>query len=208
MNAPLKSLSPAVAVKGSLAAPARKAHWVLFAVLGLGIAAFDLWSKSFMFRLLEVQMGKVLLDGAEKMRVVHQEPIAVIPDLFEWEANVNYGAFSGWFGRHTGFLTALSAVALAVVAWFLWAHLRGAGPHRLWFTAALGLLWGGTLGNLYDRAALGHVRDFIKWFVVIDGRAHVWPNFNVADSAICVGVGIILVVWLVDSRRARRERAA
>jgi signal peptidase II len=178
-------------------------HWLLFIALGAGVAALDLWTKQWVFNLLQAQVQPVLLQGVERQMVVSQKPVVLIPGLFELEANVNYGAFSGWFAEHTGFLTILSAAALLVIAGFLWSHLKAPGPHRFWFTAALGLLCGGTLGNLYDRAVHGFVRDFVKWFLVWDGKPHVWPNFNIADSAICVGVGIIFVLILVDSGRRK-----
>lgn len=72
-----------------------------------------------------------------------------------------------------------------------------------WFVVALGMLWGGTLGNFYDRYFIGGVRDFIKWFVVVDGKERVWPNFNIADSGICVGVGIIVVMEIARSLRGK-----
>jgi len=184
----------------------RRKHWILFAALAAAITVLDLASKEVMFRVLEV---KVVRGEMGRMTVqAGRPPIVVIPGLFELEANINFGAFSGWFSEHTGFLTVLSAAALLLVAWWLRSQLRGPGPHRLWQTAALGLLWGGTLGNLYDRAVHGYVRDFVKWFFVWEGQAHVWPNFNIADSAICVGVGIILVLILFDSKGSRRPREA
>ena len=144
-------------------------------------------------------------DGNERKMVQAERHQVIIPDYFELEANINYGAFSGWFHNNTGLLKVLSLVALAVVPWFLRSHLRGPGPHGFWFTAALGLLWGGTMGNLWDRAKYGYVRDFIKWFYVSNGTQHVWPNFNIADSAICVGVGIIVVLMLAESRSRKKE---
>lgn len=189
------------------AAPHARRHWTLFACLAAGLAALDLLSKAWIFKLLDVKWGEKVIDGVPRMVVVDQEPVEIIPGFFELEANVNYGAFSGWFANHTGVLTALSLVALVVIAWFFRSYLRGPGPHRLWVTAGMALLWAGTLGNLYDRLVHGHVRDFIKWFVVWDGKAFIWPNFNLADSAICVGVGIILLLFPRSSGE-RQPKAA
>ena len=92
-----------------------------------------------------------------------------------------------------------------IIAVFLVYHVKKAPvPERL-FALSLGLLWGGTLGNLYDRAVLGGVRDWIKWFVVIDGKPHVWPNFNIADSGICVGVALLIIREIRGAVRDRRE---
>jgi signal peptidase II len=201
---------------------ARRSHWILFAGLAIAVSALDLWSKHFIFRLLEATVSQE--DGFRRWRVTSQASREIVPGFFNLEASVNPGAFNGWFGEHTALLTVLSAGALLVIAWFLRSHLRGPGPHRLWFTAALGLLWGGTFGNLYDRAAYGYVRDFVKWFhpwggapgaspvwplsSMFDGRDLVWPNFNIADSAICVGVGILFVLILLESTRRRAGEAA
>ena len=74
---------------------------------------------------------------------------------------------------------------------------------------ALALVWGGTLGNFYDRLQLGAVRDFIKWFY--KGPPLVWPNFNIADSAICVGVGLLFLTvirdYTAERKRMRSERS-
>lgn len=60
-------------------------------------------------------------------------------------------------------------------------------------SAALALIFGGALGNLWDRLTLGHVVDFVQ----LHAGGYYWPAFNVADSAICVGV--TLLIW--DSMR-------
>jgi signal peptidase II len=56
------------------------------------------------------------------------------------------------------------------------------------FCIGLALVLGGAIGNLYDRITLGYVVDFLNFHV----NNHYWPAFNVADSAICVGVGLLL----------------
>ena len=189
--------------------PPRRSHWLLFGYLAVAITALDLWTKHAVFKLLRVGITTVVMaDGVQRSAVEPHEHFVIIPGFFELEANINYGAFSGWFHNHTGLLSMLSVLALVVVLSFLWSHLRGPGPHQLWFTAALGLLWGGTMGNLYDRLANGYVRDFVKWFFVWKGTQHVWPNFNIADSAICVGVGIILVLMMLESRSSKKEPAS
>jgi signal peptidase II len=189
--------------------PRLLAHWLIFVSLAVVITAFDLWTKQAVFDLLGVKIVSVRMEnGLERKAVEPHEHYVIIPGFFELEANINYGAFSGWFHNNTGLLRALSVLALLVVPCFLVSHLRGPGPHGFWFTAALGLLWGGTAGNLYDRAVDGYVRDFIKWFFVWNGTQHVWPNFNVADSAICVGVGIIVVLMLLESRSRKKEPAS
>lgn len=85
----------------------------------------------------------------------------------------------------------------AVVALGLYAH-RTPPSHRLRLTA-LALVVGGAVGNLVDRARYGSVVDFIH---VYWGR-HQWPDFNVADSAISVGVCLLLLEGLLARRGAQ-----
>lgn len=169
--------------------------WILFFALGGAVAALDLWSKETAFKALGVgirqgQEGRPVMVPLEPGRPRH---IVIIPNWFDLEANINYGAFSGWGAKHTGFLALISLVALFGIAAVLFFYFRRAKRIAYSFVIALALLWGGTLGNFYDRAFIGAVRDFIKWFYVWDGKEHVWPNFNLADSSICIGVGLLLL---------------
>ncbi len=91
----------------------------------------------------------------------------------------------------------LSALAAAIcVGLFIW--LRRAENRRL--AAALGLIIGGALGNLVDRLRFGAVVDFLD---VHAGGYH-WPAFNVADAAITVGVGVLLIDSLIAGREERK----
>ncbi|HVR75990.1 MAG TPA: signal peptidase II [Planctomycetota bacterium] len=173
---------------------------IAFFVSAATVAGLDLWTKKAIFELLKVE------NEGDPPRVAYQERYVVIPEFFELEANYNYGAFSGWLSEHTGWLALVSAVALVVILGvFLNLMRRPAGPGLLLATS-LGFLWGGTLGNLYDRFYLRAVRDWIKWFYVSsDGRQHVWPNFNIADSAICTGVGLLIIFEIRNATRTKES---
>ena len=180
----------------------------VFLVAALLVSGLDLWSKKAVFEALGVVTAQ-MPDG--RPRVVAQDVYVVVSDWFELEANYNYGAFSGWFSRHTGWLAVVSAVAIAIISGIFAYHVKKARAPEVAFALSLGLLLGGTVGNLYDRAVLAGVRDWIKWFVVIDGREHVWPNFNIADAGICVGVALLIIREIrigVRERRARRTAEA
>jgi signal peptidase II len=169
--------------------------------VALAVTLADLWSKHQVFELLQVKQP----EDVEK-----HTPAVVIPGFFELQANYNRGAFSGWFSDHTDFLVVLSALALVVILGIVVHLLKRGQKTSLWLLVALGLIWGGTLGNLHDRYLYAAVRDWIKWFVVVGGKEHVWPNFNIADSAICVGVAILLcreLGHMVKERRSRRQAA-
>ncbi|MDA3920325.1 MAG: signal peptidase II [Salinisphaera sp.] len=105
-------------------------------------------------------------------------------------------AFSIFRGATPWLFVALSvAVAVAILVW-LRRH-----PHdsRL-MAAALSLILGGALGNAIDRATRGFVVDFIDFHI---GTWH-YPAFNVADSAICIGAGLLIVDMLLSGRRGKR----
>jgi signal peptidase II len=98
------------------------------------------------------------------------------------------GGWQRWF---------FTAVAVAISVALLVMLRRQREP---WPAAAMALLLGGALGNLWDRVSLGHVVDFIQ----VHASGHYFPAFNVADSAITVGV----IVLLADSLRGRAPSAA
>ena len=69
-------------------------------------------------------------------------------------------------------------------------------PDEKWLAAAIALVIGGAIGNLYDRIAYGHVVDFIH----IHWGEHYFPAFNIADSAITLGAGMLILDSLIFSR--------
>jgi len=94
----------------------------------------------------------------------------------------NKGAAFGLFGNiGSGFFIAVSVIAIIFVLWLL---IRGKEDHL-----SLSLILGGAIGNLIDRVSHGYVMDFIDFSV---GTFH-WPAFNVADSALTIGIVVILL---------------
>jgi signal peptidase II len=82
-----------------------------------------------------------------------------------------------------------SAVTLAALG-AIFFMLRGMQARDRLTSLALGLVAGGALGNLWDRFRLGRVVDFLEFGVP---RLYTWPVFNLADSAVCVGVGLLIL---------------
>ena len=103
----------------------------------------------------------------------------------------NSGIAFGLFASATAVVTLLTAVA---VAWMLVFFARSGSRHPV-LPAALGLLIGGSVSNLVDRVRLGHVTDFLDF--------QGWPAFNLADTFIVVGVGILLLALVVSDRAAK-----
>ncbi|MCU0858067.1 MAG: signal peptidase II [Pontiellaceae bacterium] len=113
------------------------------------------------------------------------EPQAVIPGFFNLVYVRNEGAAWGMLGGQMPVLILLSAVVLTLLAVYHRKILEPALDHRI----ALGLMVGGICGNLIDRVRVGWVTDFLDFYI---GTYH-WPSFNVADSAICIAVGIYMI---------------
>jgi signal peptidase II len=135
----------------------------------------------------------VLLDQITKVWILAHlalpgaKPLVLVPGCLKLEYATNSGAAFSLFYDHPEILTATALIlAVGVLAWGL-AFLK---PHERLAHVAGGLIFGGAMGNLIDRLRLGHVVDF----VVAYWGDHAWPTFNVADSAICVGVGVLVLV--------------
>jgi signal peptidase II len=122
------------------------------------------------------------------MRLAPGESHPLLPPIISLTHVQNTGAAFGLFkGQQLVFV----GLSLIVIGWLIW-ELRA--PQRLasivrWGSA---LILGGASGNLIDRLRLGYVTDFID--------CHVWPVFNVGDSAITIGVGLLLIQSLRGAR--------
>jgi lipoprotein signal peptidase len=92
-------------------------------------------------------------------------------------------------------------VSVAAIA-FIMTLYRRLHPRQRALRWGLPLVLGGALGNVLDRIRYGHVIDFIDAHIVYKGIDHHWPTFNVADIAICVGVGL-MAVDMFTSKRGR-----
>jgi signal peptidase II len=148
------------------------------AALALFILALDQFTKWVVLQTLDI--------GDEK---------TVIPGFFRFVHWVNTGAAWSRFSGNNGTL-ALVAI-LALVALFLTRHHFDS--HKLSGQIAFGLIFGGIAGNLTDRLLPSRhaVVDFIYFYIQQRGGGEIgFPAFNIADSAICTGVGLIfLITW-------------
>ena len=122
--------------------------------------------------------------------------ITVTPNLnlvLVWNRGVSFGILNQGWAWVPWLLSALTvAICFGLFIWLRRAQSR-------WLGVALGLIIGGALGNLVDRLRFGAVVDFLDFHV---GVYH-WPAFNVADSAITVGVGMLLIDALITGREER-----
>jgi signal peptidase II len=110
----------------------------------------------------------------------------VLP-FFNWVLVYNPGAAFSFLANAGGwqreFFIVLTTIITSVLLWML----KGNHTNRL-LSIGLTLIIGGALGNLFDRVVHGHVIDFIQLHVA----GYYWPAFNIADSAICVGAGLLI----------------
>jgi signal peptidase II len=136
----------------------------------------------------------VLLDRATKLVIAKNislhDSIQVIPGFFRITHVENTGAAFGLFADSpsqwkVGVLVLFSLVALVIVSTLLWRN-----SHTMSSTGiGLSLILGGALGNLWDRVLNGHVVDFLLFYL----GQYQWPAFNVADSAIVIGAGLLVM---------------
>jgi signal peptidase II len=152
---------------------------LMSAVIGL-----DQLTKALVVRSLDLHEYLPLVDGLLSLSHVRNRGAA-------------FGLLSDWDLPHqSALLSALSIAALAAIAVYFFRLPSAARLPRL----ALALVLGGAVGNLVDRVRLGYVVDFIHVY----WRQHQWPDFNVADSAITIGVTLLVL----DILRSSGQEAA
>src|SRR6266446_9510299 len=149
----------------------------------------------------------LVLDRAAKWMVARNislhDTIQVIPGFFRLTHVENRGAAFGLFADSPSewkitMLVLFSIVALAIVSVLLWRNRHSMPTTGI----GLALILGGAVGNLWHRLVSGKVVDFLLFYV----GQHQWPAFNVADSAIVVGAGL-LVFEIVFTKSPRQQSA-
>jgi signal peptidase II len=149
---------------------ATRMQWLFLAALAVAAIAADQVTKWIVASNLELGEGVHIL-GPFWIRHVQNSGIAF-----------------GFFPSATALVIVLTA---GVVAWMLAYFARSGGRHPV-LPIALGLVIGGSVSNLADRIRLGHVTDFLDF--------RYWPAFNLADSFIVIGVGILLAALVLADR--------
>ena len=166
---------------------------VLFLLLTIGGLVLDLATKSYVFQ--NFFEPELMFTGH------YQEPHWWIDGVFGIQCSTNPGALFG-IGKGYSFVFAMiSIVALVgICVWLFWYKQA----FDRWMNAALGLISGGILGNMYDRLGLGYkseypieikdnVRDWILFRLEGVPFFDPWPNFNIADSLLVVGAIMLFV---------------
>ena len=154
-------------------------------LIAVGVFALDRWSKWLVNNSFTAFDIKTVIPGF--FNIVHSE---------------NPGVAFGIFAENTShsrtlLLVGLSVVAILILAGMLWKIDR---QDNLTATG-LALIFGGAIGNVYDRVRVGAVTDFLDFYA---GSYH-WYTFNLADSAICVGAGLLILSMLSSNRKKEAD---
>ena len=154
-----------------------RARWLALSTV---IVLLDQWTKS-------IATGALSLG----------DPVAVMPGV-NWTLAHNLGIAFSMFNDGSGWQRyGLSSFAVIVCALMIGWLLRLKRDE--WLSAlGLALVIGGALGNVVDRVRLGYVVDFVEVYA----GTHYWPAFNLADSSICVGAGMLLLAGFRQERKA------
>jgi signal peptidase II len=163
--------------------PEARRHWSRWLLVSLAVIAADLATKAW--------IAAAFAPGESREITPFLNLVLVYNTGAAFSFLANAGGWQRWF--FTGVTIVISVAILFM--------LRRQHNERLLATA-FALVLGGALGNLYDRVRLGHVVDFVQ----LHAAGYYWPAFNVADSAICVGVA--LLIWDSVRPAARETRRA
>ncbi|MEM6854159.1 MAG: signal peptidase II [Planctomycetota bacterium] len=183
---------------------------ILIADLGL-----KYWSFSYVAGRQVVLTDEVTEDHRGFWSKYPHDPIVVVPSVLELRLTTNTGAVFGLGKGNRLLFIAVSVVATVIIGLMFWRS-----PARAWgLHLALGMILSGALGNLYDRVLYRAVRDMLHMFPGVDlpfglnwpgGITEVWPwIFNLADVALMVGVGLVLIAtWRADAaaKAAKAEK--
>lgn len=149
-----------------------------------------------------ISAAVIVLDRLSKHRIETQfrawDVVAVIPGFFQIVHTRNTGIAFGMFGENGSagqwVLIAFSIAVMALVVSLLWTACKPASREHWTLRAALGSVLGGAAGNLYDRVVFGSVTDFLDFY----WGPHHFPIFNLADSAITCGAGLLILhLWFL-----------
>ena len=196
--------------------------YLLLLSVALGVIFLDQWTKYLVVRELTTRFDDKPTVG-ERLSSMYGEPpptgfdglhyrakryIDVVP-VFRLRYAENPGAAWGLFrsmprNLREPLFHVVSIGAVVLISWYF-SRLSGKDPRERWAYYGLPLVLGGAIGNYIDRLARAFVIDFLEahWY-----DKATWPSFNVADSAIVVGVGLLLIDAFVRKEKPAEEKSA
>jgi signal peptidase II len=158
----------------------KRKYWVLLVVC-FTVLLLDQWTKHLI-----------------QARLLLHQTIKVIPGFFNLVYITNTGGAFGTFGAERGGLGSILFVVVSLVAvgCILFFFIRLKEDERT-LSLSLSFVLSGAIGNLIDRLQYGEVVDFLDFYLL----SYHWPAFNVADSVICIGIGLTAIELLIQDRR-------
>lgn len=157
---------------------------------------YRLFALTVVLTLAADQASKFYIDNSFELF----QSVPVIDNFFHITYVRNPGAAFGFLADNSIRLPFFISISVVAIGGILWYRNR-IGPDERWQNLGLGLILSGALGNLIDRIRVGEVIDFLD----VHWHNYHWPAFNIADSAICVGVGIMLLCSWQDERRKKAD---
>ncbi|HKD16443.1 MAG TPA: signal peptidase II [Thermoanaerobaculia bacterium] len=147
-----------------------------YLAVSLAVLFLDQWSKGLVTRTMEVHQSKTIIN-----------------DVFDLTYVRNTGAAFGLFASVDSSVKAILLNSIAVIVFLIVSAYALRSSHKsVRLQVGLALILGGAVGNLLDRVRFGYVVDFLDFSI----SGHHWPAFNVADSAICIGVALLFLDML------------
>ena len=146
----------------------------------------------------------VILDQVTKQiaenSLLLNKPLAVFPG-FNWTLMYNKGAAFSFLSQAGGwqrwfFIVLSSVISIALIVW-----LKQLRKDQQVLSAGIAFILGGAIGNVIDRIVYGHVIDFIQVYY----EDFYWPAFNIADSAITLGAGLLILDMFLEHKKARNN---
>jgi len=151
-------------------------------LVSLAVLLLDQWTKGIITRAFDVHQSRTVVGG-----------------LFDLTYVRNSGAAFGLFASVDSSIKAIMLNSVAVLVFIVVSVYALRSSHKsVRLQVGFSLILGGAIGNLLDRVRFGYVVDFLDFSI----SGHHWPAFNVADSAICIGVGLLFL----DMLRSEEER--
>ena len=164
----------------------KRKYWVLL-IFCFGILLLDQWTKSLIVQKLSLYQRVEVIQGF--FNIIHVR---------------NTGGAFGIFGGEKGGLGSILFVVVSLIAIgsivFLFIKIK---ENEKTLAFSFSLVLSGAIGNLIDRLRYGEVIDFLDFYL---SSTH-WPAFNVADSAICIGIGLLALELLIRDRKKSKMRA-
>lgn len=157
---------------------------VIYYIIALIVIVIDQWSKWLVVKKMELG-----------------ESIPVIDQFFYLTSHRNRGAAWGILQGQMWFFYIITVIVIGIVIYYIW-KLAKSQPLLGW---ALGLILGGAIGNFIDRLIRKEVVDFFDFYLDFILFKYNYPIFNVADSALVVGVVLIIIQTFIDSKKAKES---